>query len=49
MFAAHTGAIEKAAAARRKDVRTRDFVVVVRIEVGLCANTNASTRKRVNL
>ena len=42
------GVRAKAAAARRKDVRTRDFVVVLRIEVGLCASTNASTRKRVN-
>lgn len=37
------------AAARRKDVRTRDFVVVLRIrELGCYASTNASTRKRVN-
>jgi hypothetical protein len=35
------------AAARRKDVRTRELGVL-RIEVGLCASTNASARKRVN-
>jgi hypothetical protein len=35
------------AAARRKEVRAKDLGVL-RIEVGLCASTNASTRKRVN-
>ena len=34
------------AAARRKEVRTRD--VVVRIEVGFCVSTNAPTLRPVN-
>jgi hypothetical protein len=37
------------AAARRKDVRTRDFVVVLRIrELGCYASTNACTPGPVN-